>query len=323
MKLPVRFGSSLALLISALGAVSSSAMAQQFQEGISGTVDAKRRSPVISFSTVRAAEGVKILVDAYMPNGDYEQYPIRFDLYVNRHLLVSQIRSRELPGPIGATVPPSVATPPFNFSIVATLVHPNRQFSSVAQGAIYPVDLTGTFSCKITVAEGTGTSSFETSEAKATQSAPNRMTLTLAKPLFGDADGKRSFSADLEVTGSTASGTILDAEGTSSSVSGTVSLDQTGSRVQSLDAAGTNSLPTLSCSAIGGPVTDSSLSATSPASDLVGDDDEFSADDTASETPTSDGAAPGFGSESIPLSTNARPSSAEEIVDALLGTAGR
>lgn len=323
MKLPHRLGSSLALLLAALGATASSALAQQFQEGISGTVDAKRRSPVVSFSTVRAPDGVKILVDAYMPNGDYEQYPIRFDLYVNRHLLVSQIRSNELPGPIGATVPPTVATPPFNFSIVATLLHPNRQFSSVAQGAIYPVDLTGTFSCKITVADGAETRTFETSGATATQPAPNRMTLTLAKPLFGDADGKRSFSADLEVTGSTIAGTIADAEGTSSSVSGSVSLDQTNSRVQSLEAAGTDSLPSLACTVVGSAASEQGLSANSMASDVTDDDAEFSADEAAPETPASDDVSGGVASESITLTRRARPSSAEEIIDALLGTVGQ
>lgn len=323
MKLPLRFGSSLALVLAALGPASPDAIAQQFQEGISGTVDAKRRAPVVGFGTERAPDGVKILIDAYMPNGDFEQYPIRFDLYVNRHLFVSQIRSRDLPGPIGATVPPTVATPPFNFSIVATVLHPNRQFSSVAQGAVYPVDLTGTFSCKITVADGTGTRSFETAEAKATQPAPNRMTVTLAKPLSGDSEENQSFSADLEVTASTVAGTIVDAAGTSFSVSGSVSLDSTNTRVQSLDAAGTDSLPSLACTAVGIPSSPETVPTPDATSEVTDDENEFAADEPAPETPASDGTATDLSSESTTSLPGSRPSSAEEIVEALLGMTGR
>lgn len=318
MKLSLRHVPTLAFITALLGSASPSATAQQFQEGISGTVDAKRRSPVVSFGTVRGPDGVKILIDAYLPNGDYEQYPIRFDLYVNRHLLVSQIRSRELPGPIGATVPPTVATPPFNFSIVATLLHPNRQFSSVAQGAIYPVELAGTFSCKITVADGTETVTLNTSEAKASQSAPDRMTLSLPKPLFGDSEGKQSFSADLTVTGLTLAGTIVDAEGTISSVSGSATLDQSGSRLQSFDVAGTESLPSLECTN-----TDSSSSTAAPtdvsgASESTSPSEDAEIEDEAADLSSEQ--SPPTTTESTTLPPTNRPSSAEEIIDALLGT---
>jgi hypothetical protein len=45
--------------------------------------------------TERTASGVKILVDAYIPNEEYRAYPIRFEVFVIRHLLVSQIHSPE------------------------------------------------------------------------------------------------------------------------------------------------------------------------------------------------------------------------------------
>ena len=59
----------------------SSAVAQNFAEGISGDIDAKRRGPVVSVSVEQSAGSKvsKLLADAYMPNSEFAKYPIRFD----------------------------------------------------------------------------------------------------------------------------------------------------------------------------------------------------------------------------------------------------
>ncbi len=128
-------------------------------EGISGDVDKKRRGPLVSVGThyskgdgSKGSEVAKILVDAVIQNGDYQQYPIRVDFFINRTLFASQIRSTELPGPLGVVIPSSTARVPFNYSVVATLLHPNREFTTVINGAIFATDLGSTLStCTVTV----------------------------------------------------------------------------------------------------------------------------------------------------------------------------
>lgn len=115
-------------------------------EGISGDSDKKRRGPILSVGVHRnqvdgsATRGrtanTTLLVDAVVPNGEYAKYPIRFDFYVNRKLVSSQLRSTELPGPIGLEVTPDMGTIPFNYSVVATLLSPNREFTTILNGAV-------------------------------------------------------------------------------------------------------------------------------------------------------------------------------------------
>jgi hypothetical protein len=106
-------------------------------EGISGDLDREGRGPRFSFSTELSDENVaKILVSGQVPNEEYQKYPIQYEFYINNRLFSSQIYSEELSGPIGIEVGPQEAQVPFNYSIVAHVLHPNRRFSSVAFGAI-------------------------------------------------------------------------------------------------------------------------------------------------------------------------------------------
>ena len=105
-------------------------------EGVSGEADKGRRSPVLSASTSVTTGNVKILVDAYVPSSQYQKFPIKFEFFVNRKLVLTQIRSSELPGPVGIDIGTKVASPPFNYSIVATLLHPNRQYTTVLNAAV-------------------------------------------------------------------------------------------------------------------------------------------------------------------------------------------
>lgn len=122
-------------------------------EGISGYVDAHHRSPMLSFRVENAdtPKRVKILVDTAIINKQFEEFPVRVDFYVNRELYKSQMRSIELPGPLGIEVPETFATAPFNFSIVATLLHPNRQYITVAHGAAFASNLTATLDCSVSI----------------------------------------------------------------------------------------------------------------------------------------------------------------------------
>lgn len=144
----------LAMLVTCFISVTAHAQSSRIitGEGISGDVDKKRRSPTVSVSTINGESSVKILVDAYVADKEYEKYPIQFDFYINRMFFTSQLRSQELPGPIGIDVGRDRASLPFNYSIVARTLHPNREFTSVINGAVFDTDLTTpeTFDCTLT-----------------------------------------------------------------------------------------------------------------------------------------------------------------------------
>lgn len=120
-------------------------------QGVAGDMDAENRSPIVTVSYEFAENGVKILADAFEPNEAYKQYPLRFDFYINRRLFSSQVRSPELPGAVGVDVGQDVAVPPFNYTVVVQLIHPNRSYATAIQGAVFTHQLTGRFDCTLTL----------------------------------------------------------------------------------------------------------------------------------------------------------------------------
>lgn len=120
-------------------------------EGIAGDIDKHRRSPILSLSTETSQTGARILVDTSVPDPVYAKYPVRVDFFVNRKLFSSQIRSPELPGPLGIEVPTALAALPFNYSVVATLIHPNRTFTTVINGAVFANTLGKVYDCTLTL----------------------------------------------------------------------------------------------------------------------------------------------------------------------------
>lgn len=107
-------------------------------KGVAGFMDKDNRAPTITLSTSTDGENTKILVDTTVPNSDLDRYPIEVKYFINGNFYTSQIRTNELPKPLGIDIGPDVAQIPFNYSIVASILHPNRRFSSLAQGAILP-----------------------------------------------------------------------------------------------------------------------------------------------------------------------------------------
>jgi hypothetical protein len=114
-------------------------------EGIGIHVDRDRRAPVITLTTPKRDKGYSLLIDAYLPNKEYAKFPIQFQIFVNGQMVATQVRSPELPRAIGFDVTPDIAEAPFNYTIVATVLYPNRSFTSVAQGAVLPqIEITPT-----------------------------------------------------------------------------------------------------------------------------------------------------------------------------------
>lgn len=151
MKLKHRFGLAallaFTLSLPILSTPSAAHAQNQSYEGIEGFVDYKHRGPVLtinafyfgpSTSEAKSSGGAfsRILADSYVPNEDYAEYPIKFEFYINRQLVSTQLRSTAQPGPIALTLPAGEASPPFSYSVIATLLYPNRSFSTVINGTL-------------------------------------------------------------------------------------------------------------------------------------------------------------------------------------------
>lgn len=235
-------------------------------EGISGDVDKKRRGPVVSVGTdytkgngSAGSEKARILVDAFIPNGEYQKYPIRFDFYVNRQFFTSQLRSTELPGPVGIEVPAEKAKVPFNYSVVATLLHPNREFTTILHGAIFANDLTSKLSkCTYTIAKAaTGTensassTAYVSSDVTVEQVTNNTVRVAFSSSALADgseAEDEITIDAALAFSGTTVSGTVRSTVGDStesSAVTGTGAIGDNG--VSELSVATTDKGISLAC----------------------------------------------------------------------------
>jgi len=221
-------------------------------EGISGDIDKKRRGPAVSVRTEYvpasngSAESMKILADAYIPSPDYQKYPIKFEWYINRTLFTTQWRSEGLPGPIGIDVPASVATIPFNYTLVATLLHPNREFTTVIEGAAFATNVGTTFSCSLAKpgTEPDVSLIYVDSKASVTQTGNNSLTLSFSSSTLDDGTEADAVTANasISVSDQTSSGELtvnsdsaVAVSGTATSSNGSITAFSVQSEDQSLD----------------------------------------------------------------------------------------
>lgn len=200
-------------------------------EGIAGDIDKKRRSPVVGARNINESGGVKIVVDAYIPNEDYQKYPIQLDFYIDRRLFSSQIRSPEISGPLGIDVGPDIASLPFNYVIVARTLHPNREFTTVLSAPTLEFGVTESFNCSLVQAKANANPTLEVTANSVTpeQSDAQHVSIILKT---NDASGKKNVSlvATLNVNNSTssASGTLslnVDGESQVIQVSGDANIE--------------------------------------------------------------------------------------------------
>ena len=185
-------------------------------EGISGDIDSKRRSPVLSVTVSRDSSAVKLLTDAHVPNPDYQKYPIKFDFFVNRKLFATQIRSTELPGAVGVDIGSDVALTPFNYSVVATVLHPNREFTTVLNGAVFGSNLIATLSCNLSITDPATdeTTEYSVEETQTKQPSADKLSLEFEATNLLDEGDSATLSGDLILNSTTLSGTLsLDLNG--------------------------------------------------------------------------------------------------------------
>ena len=105
-------------------------------QGIGGQIDNDHIGPILSVSASYANGNTKILADAVVNDDKYKSYPIQFDIYINRNLFITQIRSTELPGPIGVDIPSTTVAPPLNYAVVAKMMTPSRTYNTAIFGAV-------------------------------------------------------------------------------------------------------------------------------------------------------------------------------------------
>jgi hypothetical protein len=236
-------------------------------EGISGDIDKKRRGPVLSVGVHHnatdssgargGAANTTLLVDAYIPNKEYERYPIRFDFFVNRKLVSSQLRSVELPGPIGLEVTSEMASIPFNYSVVATLLHPNREFTTILNGAVTsatptpPTTAISSCTLEIVPEEGAELTVYVADTVTVTPGANGAFSLSFETSKLDDGSqgDPVSATAEITVTDGDATGTLTTSvNGNEETVGISGSAVVEGDSLQSIDVKPETGATTLSCS---------------------------------------------------------------------------
>lgn len=198
----------LAVIISGFLFASSSFAQTLTNEGIAGHLDKQRRGPVLTVNATSSDGAGKILADAYIPYEELNKYPIRFEFYINGELKSSQLRSPELKRAVGLDVPTTMATLPFNYQVVATLLTPNRVYPTVIQGAVYENTLGGVIPCEVTATVNGSTKTFTNDSVTIAQTSANTFDLSFVAQ--SDTDGDYEISGTL-TTGaeSTVSGDLL------------------------------------------------------------------------------------------------------------------
>jgi hypothetical protein len=223
-------------------------------EGIAGTVDKYHRGPVLSVGVVRDPGLVKILADAYVQDEQYTDYPIQFQFFVNRHLFSTQIRSKALPGAVGVEIGPNVAVPPFNYTVVAKLLHPNREFTTVIEGAVFGTTLNSTLDCTLTAPESSDESAdsdiFTEDSVTLVQTGNNSGSITLTNA--GNADGSAQASASASFTlssdNSTAGTVAVTRGGKTTTVSATGTATVSSGALSQISLMSADSAYALECS---------------------------------------------------------------------------
>lgn len=224
-------------------------------QGISGDSDKQDRDPILTVQTMAGATSATILVDAYVNNGEYKKYPIQFDFYVNRSLFASQTRSTELPGPIGVTVDYKTAPIPFNYSVIARVLHPNRTFTTVLNAAVERIDPTPvpggtTIAAKCTLKETLDGETLTYSNDKVTISEKDTQ-ISASFVATDTADSTSTLTLTLAATenASALSGTLKVDDGSGSPVDETItgSYVKTSGTLSSVTATSSDSKYTLQC----------------------------------------------------------------------------
>ena len=121
-----------------------------FSVGVSGQMDTKDRSPVISVGSVVKDGTVTLLLNSYVRDKDTAIYPTKFEVFIANKMVASLIKTSEQSEPLVVPIDPSIGTAPLAYTVHAQIIHPSRTFSSVTSGQVFNSTLSGRLSCTVT-----------------------------------------------------------------------------------------------------------------------------------------------------------------------------
>ncbi|MCB0319141.1 MAG: hypothetical protein KDD56_10335, partial [Bdellovibrionales bacterium] len=191
---------------------------------------------------------VQLLANVFVESKDTNLYPVKLEFYINGQLFATQITTPTLPRPVGVDIGTDVASVPFNYTVVASVLHPNRTIHTVIEGVAFGTDLQSTLNCTLTLNAGTESPSVFTAEnIETTQTGTDTFDLVF-DAISTDAE-TLSVNTTVTVTGETASA-ILDLNNgiTSSQISVTGSAVSSDSSLSSFELQSEAGTTTLSCS---------------------------------------------------------------------------
>lgn len=244
-KIRVEFSAATFTLLGSLLLFSAAALAAPFiygSEGVSGEIDIKDRNPTLSFSKEVLDGSSRILVDVSVKNKGYEKYPIKVEYFINNNLVSTQIVSKELPGSLGLTLSNSNYPIPYNYTIVASLMTPNRTFTTTTYGSVDGTELSASLGCTLTInADGDSGDTFSASSVSIQQS--DESSLTLKFTATGDT-GQKEVMADLSTSGHEATGTLTLGD-TTMEVSGMITSEN--GNLSALEVQSSSGTTSLAC----------------------------------------------------------------------------
>jgi hypothetical protein len=121
-----------------------------FSVGVSGQMDTKDRSPVISVGSSVTDGNVTLLLNSYVRDKDTAIYPTKFEVFIANKMVASLIKTSEQGEPLVVPIDPSIGTAPLSYTVHAQIIHPSRTFSSVTSGQVFNSTLSGSLNCTVT-----------------------------------------------------------------------------------------------------------------------------------------------------------------------------
>lgn len=244
-------------------------------EGIANTLDKKSRGPILTVQEVHRPGRVTLLVDVVHRRDDLKPYPFQIEYFINRQHFTSQYRSPELSGALGVDIGSDVAVPPFNYAVVAKVLHPNNIWTTVAQGAVFPQDLDGgdtavRYDCDLERGEEIAIGE----NLRLVNTGTNTYSLSIE-----DSDSElEAATVSLTVVDGSGTGTVTFGDDEPISIAGELAVDSSG-KIESVDMTNEDEDVNLLCTQVESDDDDSTDDSDGDSED---DSDSDQADDTSS-----------------------------------------
>ena len=210
--------------------------------------DIRHRYAKLSVTENITDGNVQLLANVFVESDSTKLYPVKLEFFVNGQLFATQITSASLPRPVGVDIGTDIATVPFNYTVVASVLHPNRTIHSILEGVAFGSNLQSTLDCTLTLDVDSETpSEFTADDINTTQTGSNTFDLVF-DAINSDAE-TLTVTTTVNVSEDNASALLDLNNGTTNSqvsVSGTAVTGEDG--LNSFEMQSESGATTLSCS---------------------------------------------------------------------------